>query len=36
MNKEKSFHKIKNNNKLKMFSFFFKNEENKKLDPTTT
>jgi len=34
-----SFYKIKViNKKLKMFSlnFFFKNEENKKLNPTTT
>ena len=37
MNKEMSFYKIKiKSNKLKMFSLiFFKNEENKKLNPTT-
>jgi len=32
-----SFDKIKKSNKLKMFSLiFFKNGENKKLNPTTT
>jgi len=39
MNKEMSFYKIKikKNNKLKIFNLLFcNNEENKKLNPTTT